>query len=102
MVAFRLMLSHDFWNVFSTSRNAMLLMDDERRYTDLNDAAARMFGVQPGELEGRLSAELVPPELHRDVEQRWSSFLEQAHAHGHYELPLPSGRRMEIEYSSTA
>jgi PAS domain S-box-containing protein len=92
----------DFWNVFTTSRNAMLLMDDARRYTDLNNAAAQLFGVEPGDLEGRLSDELVPPELHRDVAQRWASFLEQGHAHGHYELALPSGRRIEIEYSSTA
>jgi PAS domain S-box-containing protein len=95
------MLTADFWKVFSTSRNAMLLMDDERRYTDLNDAAAQLLGVEPGDLEGRLSDELVPEELHEDITQRWAAFLEDGHAHGHYTLALPSGRRIEIEYSST-
>src|SRR3954470_23174309 len=92
----------EFWRVFETSRNAMLLMDDDRRYTDVNDAASRLFGVGPGELEGRLSDELVPRELRADVPQRWSTFIAQGHAHGHYALELPSGKRIEIEYSSTA
>src|SRR4051812_33881283 len=72
----------DFWHVFATSRNAMLLMDDERRYTDLNEAAAQMLGVEPGELEGRLSDELVPEELHEDVGERWRAFLRKGHQHG--------------------
>jgi PAS domain S-box-containing protein len=80
----------------------MLLMDDDRRYTDLNAAAAQMFGVEPGDLEGRISDELVPEELRGEVPQRWSDFLEHRHAYGHYALALPSGRRIEIEYSSTA
>src|SRR3954452_10589157 len=92
----------DFWRVFETSRNAMLLMDDDRRYTDLNDAATRLFGVGPGELVGRLSDELVPRDLRDEVQGRWAAFLSQGHAHGHYALDLPSGRRVEIEYSSTA
>jgi PAS domain S-box-containing protein len=96
------MLSHDFWNVFSTSRNAMLLMDDRRRYTDLNDAAARMFGVEPGEIEGRDSDEFVPQDLRAAVPELWATFIEQGHAHGHIALALPSGKRIEVEYSSTA
>jgi PAS domain S-box-containing protein len=96
------MLSHDFWNVFSTSRNAMLLMDDNRHYTDFNDAALRLFGVEPGDMEGRNSDEFVPEDMRAAVPELWASFIEQGHAHGHIALALPSGRRIEVEYSSTA
>lgn len=96
------MRSHDFWNVFATSRNAMLLMDDNRCYTDLNDAAAKMFGVEPGEIEGRNSDDFVPEDLRSAVPGLWASFIDQGHAHGHMALALPSGKRIEIEYSSTA
>src|SRR4051812_34372211 len=96
------MLSHDFWRVFSTSRNAMLLMDDGRHYTDLNDAAVRFFGVEPGDLEGSNSDDLVPDDLRQAVPDLWASFIEQGHAHGHIALALPSGKRIEVEYSSTA
>jgi PAS domain S-box-containing protein len=92
----------DFWNVFRTSRNAMLLMDDERRYVELNKAARRLLGVRAGELEGTSSDRLVPEELRDETATRWPAFLAQGHAHGHYEMVLPSGRRIEIEYSSTA
>jgi PAS domain S-box-containing protein len=101
MVA-RPMLTADFWAVFSTSRNAMLLMDDERRYTDLNDAALQLFGARREDLVGRHSDELVPDDLRGETPGRWTAFLDQGHAHGHYALALPSGRRIEIEYSSTA
>jgi PAS domain S-box-containing protein len=96
------MLSHDFWNVFSTSRNAMLLMDDHRHYTDLNDAALRLFGVEPGDMEGRNSDDFVPNDMREAVPDLWATFIEQGHAHGHISLALPSGKRMEVEYSSTA
>jgi DNA-binding CsgD family transcriptional regulator len=61
-----------------------------------------MFGVGREELQGRLSDELVPPDLRGEIEGRWTTFIEQGHAHGHYALELPSGKRVEIEYSSTA
>lgn len=96
------MREEGFWRVFETSRNAMLLMDDGRHYTDLNDAATRLFGVGPRELEGRLSDEFVPPDLRGEIEARWSAFIADGHAHGHYALELPSGKRVDIEYSSTA
>jgi PAS domain S-box-containing protein len=100
MVAFA--MDGDFWDVFRTSRNAMLLTDDDRRYVELNDAALRLFGVGPGELEGRHSDELVPDDFLEEVPKRWNAFIAQGHAHGHLALALPSGRRVEIEYSSTA
>src|SRR6266576_4380467 len=92
----------DFWNVFTTSRNAMLLADDDRRYIAGNGAALSLLGLTAPELERLRIDDLTPPGQRGGVEEMWSSFLERGSLHGHYTLVVPSGRRLEVEYSATA
>jgi PAS domain S-box-containing protein len=95
------MVGH-FWDVFSTSRNAMLLADDDRRYVAGNGAALSLLGLSAPELERLRIDDLTPEELRGGIGEMWSAFLTRGNLHGHYTLALPSGRRMEIEYSATA
>jgi DNA-binding CsgD family transcriptional regulator len=44
----------------------------------------------------------IPVELLNDLAARWAAFLRRGHHYGHYPLDLPSGERIEIEYSATA
>jgi PAS domain S-box-containing protein len=95
-------MNGEFWNVFTTSRNAMLLTDDERRYIAGNEAALSLLGLTAPEL-GRLRVDdLTPEDMRGGVEEMWSSFLANGSLHGHYTLVVPSGRRLEVEYSATA
>lgn len=58
-------LSHDgdwsrlFSSAFKNSRNAMVLLDGQRRQVDFNGAYLAMLGYRPGELRGRPIYEFV-------------------------------------------
>jgi PAS domain S-box-containing protein len=92
----------EFWDVFETSRNAMLLADDRRHLVAANRPALDMLGVSAQELTQLRMDDMVPADWHEDLAMRWALFLERGSLHGHYPLALPSGRRTEIEYSATA
>jgi PAS domain S-box-containing protein len=42
-----------FWQAFRQSRNAMVLLDDDRRCVDVNGACLQLVGFRRGELIGR-------------------------------------------------
>ena len=92
----------DFFNVFETSRNAMVLADDERRYVAFNDAALKLLGIRAEQAEGLRVDDLTAAELRDRVPAMWESFLERGSLHGHHRLAVPSGRTIEVEYSATA
>jgi PAS domain S-box-containing protein len=48
-----------FWQAFRRSRNAMALLDDERRYVDVNGPYLQLFGHVRGALVGRPAWESV-------------------------------------------
>ena len=41
-----------FWAAFKRCRNGMILVDDERRCVDVNDAFAQLMGYKRSELIG--------------------------------------------------
>jgi PAS domain S-box-containing protein len=54
-----LLLGNLFWNVFNTSNNAILLLQDYK-ITDSNPMAQKMFGAQPFDLIGKTPYDLSP------------------------------------------
>ena len=58
----------DFWHVFRTSRTPLLLIDDRRRYVDVNDAACESFGMTREELLRARTGDRTPSDLQRRVE----------------------------------
>ena len=87
---------------FERSANAMLIADDARRYTDVNEAACRLLGLSRAQLLERRIDDFTPPEALPQMEQLWSSFLEEGTQAGEFELQLPTGERRQVEYSATA
>jgi len=92
----------EFWEVFETSRNAMVLSDDDRHIVAANRAALDILEVTAQELTQLRMDDMVPEDWREDLAMRWTLFLERGSLHGHYPLSLPSGRQIEVEYSSTA
>lgn len=51
-----------FEAIFEESFDAIAIIDDDMRYTDVNEAAAELLGVTQEELRGRSISEFVPEE----------------------------------------
>ena len=88
----------EFWEIFRSSRNAMLLADDERRFVAANGAALSLLGIS----ESGLSA-LKIDDIASDggaLDEEWSSFLEQGSRTGRWRM-VRGGQEIEIEYSAT-
>ena len=89
-----------FRAVFEGTLGALLLADDEGRYVDANAAAVELFGVSREEILDASVADFAPPGF--DVEEAWSTFLEQGEMRGEYELHLPDGEVRTVEYTARA
>jgi PAS domain S-box-containing protein len=87
--------------LFERSRAAMLIADDERRYTGANAAACELFETTRERLIGARIDDFTTPEVLPELEPMWRTFLESGAQAGIFELLLPSGARRFLEYSST-
>lgn len=88
--------------VFERSRNAMLIANDSRRYTDVNAAACRLLGAPRAWILKRRVDDFTPHEYRGEVARLWASFIAEGTQAGEYELLLADGSRRRVEYSATA
>lgn len=80
----------------------MVIADDERRYVAANSAACLLLRL-PEEAVRKLRIEdLTPPESRSEVESLWSGFIRAGVQEGTFELMMPDGPRVHVEYSATA
>jgi two-component system cell cycle sensor histidine kinase/response regulator CckA len=86
--------------VFDASLDAMVIADDEGRYTDANPAACDLFGLPRGELLGKRIAEFAAP--HYEQGTNWRSFRQDGRLRGEFPLLRPDGSRRLLEYSAVA
>ena len=91
-----------FRAVFERSRNAMFIVDDERRVRDVNEAGCQLLGAPRAWIVGRPVTEFVPPEAQAQFEELWQSLITEGLQPGEFEVKLPDGRRQAIEYCATA
>jgi PAS domain S-box-containing protein len=87
---------------FEHSLLPMLIADDQRRYIAANGAAC-LFLRLPLEqvLELRID-DLTPSEDRAAMAALWEEFLDDGTQSGLFELEMPDGQRIEVEYSATA
>ena len=88
---------------FDGSLLPMLVADDERRYVDANRAACLLLRSTLERVVELRIDDLTPPEFRGGaVEQLWQEFLREGSQSGTFELLMPDGARMLIDYSATA
>jgi nitrogen fixation negative regulator NifL len=89
-----------FRAVFDSTLDAMLVLDDQRRYVAANPAAVRLFG-EPVEalLERRFGdfAAGIP-----NLDERWTAMLEGRLLAGEWQLVRPDGGVRDVESTVTA
>jgi PAS domain S-box-containing protein len=79
---------------------ALVVVDDGRRFVAANPAACRLLGVPASELLGRRFDDFLAPGL--DVESHWGAFLETGEQAGELEVVRSDGEVRHVEFSATA
>jgi PAS domain S-box-containing protein len=87
-----------FRDAFNQSRNAMVLLDDDRRHIEVNGAYVQLLGYRPSELIGRPVYELRADGSAVSAE-RWHAALRQKQFTGMVELVRADGGSVTVEFA---
>ena len=79
------------------ARDAMVIIDDDRRYVHANVAASRLLGVDAKRLIGRRVDEFALAATREGYDEVWASLLRDGHHDGEYELVRGDGSRVAVE-----
>ena len=87
-----------FRDAFNQSRNAMVLLDDDRRHIEVNGAYVQLLGYRPSDLIGRPVRELRAD--HSAVsDDQWHAALRQKQFTGTIELLRADGGHVIVEFA---
>jgi PAS domain S-box-containing protein len=87
---------------FRSSLVPMVIADDERRYVAANAAACLLLRLSEDEVLGRTIDDLTPPQNRGQAAALWEAFLREGVQEGTFELMMPDGGRVEVDYSAKA
>ncbi|MGN6870776.1 MAG: helix-turn-helix transcriptional regulator [Solirubrobacteraceae bacterium] len=80
----------------------MVIADDRRRYVAANPAACLLFRLPEEDVLRMRVDDLTPPENRSNVDALWEAFLRDGVQEGTFELMMPDGVQLAVEYSATA
>jgi DNA-binding CsgD family transcriptional regulator len=80
----------------------MVIADDDRRYVAANAAACLLLRLPEEDVLRLTVDDLTPLENRRQVGPLWDAFIRDGTQEGEYELLMPDGARVAVEYSATA
>jgi PAS domain S-box-containing protein len=80
----------------------MVIADEERRFVAANPAACLLLRLAESDVTRLRVDDLTPHENRPHVETLWDTFLRDGEQEGTYELMMPDGARLEVDYSATA
>jgi PAS domain S-box-containing protein len=89
-------------HTFERSLNPTLLLDDGRRYVDVNEAACSFLGLSRDQVVGRKLDDFLVPEVRETLAETWPRFLAMGRHAGFFELVRPDGSVRKTMYSSIA
>jgi PAS domain S-box-containing protein len=87
---------------FRTSLVPMVIADNSRRYTAVNAAACLLLRLAEDQALRLRVDDLTPPENRPQVEPLWKAFIREGVQQGTFELMMPDGQRVRVQYSATA
>jgi PAS domain S-box-containing protein len=93
-------LSALFSAAFRHSRNAMVLLDDERNHVDVNGAYLTLLAYRRDELLGRPVYSLIVGGP-RASKAEWHAAISQGHFSGDTELRRADGNVVAVQYAAT-
>lgn len=90
------------WAIFSTSRNPMLLADDQRRYVNANTAALALLGYDMATIRTMRIDDVAIPEARPFMDDVWTDFLDRGGSIGHFAIVRSDGTPVTVEFNATA
>jgi PAS domain S-box-containing protein len=78
--------------------NPLAVVDDRRRYVDVNPPAADMLGAPARDIVGRRIDDFTAPEQREGLEEIWRCLQRDGTAGGPYEILRRDGMRRQIEF----
>jgi PAS domain S-box-containing protein len=87
---------------FEESLTPMLVFDDQRRFVGVNTAMCLLLRLDRAAALEMTIEDLIPPELHGAMEENWGTLMREGVLSGPFELRMPDGPRMRVEFSATA
>ncbi len=89
-----------FWLVFERSSHPIVLLDDERRIVDANDAAVALWGGSRRELAGRSMVDSIDPSERRVATREWQAFLQSGDYSGSRDLIRADGTSVRVAFAA--
>jgi PAS domain S-box-containing protein len=89
-----------FWMAFKHSANAMLLLDGERRITEVNEAAITLFGYSREEIVGRTCERFIAPRNWRQAETDWRTIMREGEVTTSREVVRQDGTRVDVQFAA--
>ena len=92
------------WSIasFRASLVPMVVADDNRRYVAANAAMCLLLRLPEHEVLSRTIEDLTPPESRSQIVPMWEAFLREGTQRGRFELLMPDGPTVLVDYSATA
>ena len=87
---------------FRSSLVPMVIADDHRRYVAVNAAACLLLRLPEEDVLRLRVDDLTPPDNRVQVEPLWRAFILDGVQEGTFEMVMPDGARLQVEYSATA
>jgi DNA-binding CsgD family transcriptional regulator/DNA-binding transcriptional MerR regulator len=87
---------------FKSSFVPMLVADDHRRYVDVNPAACLLLRLSREEILRLRIDDLSPPGGGDATASLWEAFMRDGTQSGTFELAMPDGARLAVDYSAKA
>jgi PAS domain S-box-containing protein len=90
-----------FWAIFENSRLPMSLIDADRRYVAVNDAAVEFYGLPRQEIIGSRPGGTLAPDERAVAEAEWDELTRTGEYYGDRVFKRADGRRIRIQYAGS-
>jgi PAS domain S-box-containing protein len=89
-----------FWAVFQASTNPIVVLDDEERIVEINDAALALLGARRFETVGTSMQARFSPDTRPAAERTWQQMLQAGEYVGAQRILQLDGPEIEVDYAS--
>jgi PAS domain S-box-containing protein len=89
-----------FWLVFKRTLNPIVLLDDQRRIVDVNDAALSLFGRNRADVVGSSMVENIRADERPAATREWQVFLQSGEYSGKRALVRTDGSEVRIDFAA--
>ncbi len=87
--------------IFRTALDSLMVVDDERRLREINDAAAELLGMASEATFGLQIDDFTPPQYRANLEDLWRQLQEDGFLYGRFDLRRADGRRSWVEIQAS-